>query len=601
MTSPQHAFDPNAFDSMLERLLNGTLDAAEATALNQWLATDPLARWRYLLYMEIHGALHRRFQVVSIDDVSQTIEAEGTDPDPMSNTMVLPAIVMSADDVDPTVIAAPPATAIRPMRTDAAEPRRPLLQRPSIRAAAVAAFLIGAVAIILSIAHHRGFQVAEAGSSGEAPAVLVATLDAHWDGPAPGIGSPLTPQPITLTSGVAHLHFAGGADVLVEGPARFVAAQASTLKLEFGKVTATAEDSGAAAPANASRFVVDTPSARVVDVGTEFGVRVDPSSGTEVRVFRGEVRVSNVAAGTSGSSQLSASAVLVRAGSAVEVIQGAAPTPLANPDRFIRKADFEIETRAENGTAADRVLAQAHRLSRDPRVVALYDFEPDERDVAKLDNTVSGAEGAGGRIISAPWEPGHLEGKHALRFDKPESRVEVNVPNPMPQMTLYAWIKLASFNHGAGGSAKGATGSPWNSLLMTDRRGSGDGYVHWLLSQEGQIELSVQHLDPEPNFSSPIVLFPRDLNVWHQVAVVYDKPSDRIAFYLDGAEVSAQPIGNRGALTVGKAQIGNWLPDNEPENFRHLDGSIDELIVFRAALNAAEIKKLWMVEQGNAR
>ena len=145
-------------------------------------------------------------------------------------------------------------------------------------------------------------------------------------------------------------------------------------------------------------------------------------------------------------------------------------------------------------------------------------------------------------------------------------------------MTLAAWVKIASFVPGTKDAA------PWSSLMMTDRRGGGEGYVHWQISRNGALTLSVQPLAPEPNFVSPKVLFTKDLNVWHHVAVVYDKPAAQVTFYLDGTAVGSAAIRSQGALTIGHAQIGNWQPDAEPPSSRCFDGSMDELVVFRACL-----------------
>jgi hypothetical protein len=87
---------------------------------------------------------------------------------------------------------------------------------------------------------------------------------------------------IDLRQGAVRFRFAGGAEVIVEGPARFKAMDAHSLFLWSSRAVArvTGPTPG---------FVIDTPRARLTDVGTEFGVGVDFSGATEIQVFEGAV------------------------------------------------------------------------------------------------------------------------------------------------------------------------------------------------------------------------------------------------------------------------------------------------------------------------
>ena len=72
--------------------------------------------------------------------------------------------------------------------------------------------------------------------------------------------------------------------------------------------------------------------------------------------------------------------------------------------------------------------------------------------------------------------------------------------------------------------------------------------------------------------------------------------------YIDGLEVSHEVITDAyfiDDLRIGAAEIGNWgQPFRKTPDFavRNLDGVIDEMIIFDAALSAAEIISLH--EQG---
>ncbi|MFN3165542.1 MAG: FecR family protein [Phycisphaeraceae bacterium] len=87
-----------------------------------------------------------------------------------------------------------------------------------------------------------------------------------------------------LLDGFVSLRLKDGAEVLIQGPARFSVLGPNSLSLETGKLYAEVSR-------QAIGFTVDTPTARIVDIGTAFGVTADPAgSGTHLQVYRGEVR-----------------------------------------------------------------------------------------------------------------------------------------------------------------------------------------------------------------------------------------------------------------------------------------------------------------------
>lgn len=95
-------------------------------------------------------------------------------------------------------------------------------------------------------------------------------------------GKQLPTQRLQLDSGLLELQFASGATVILEGPADFEVASALRCYLHRGAVVARV-------PEQARGFTVDGPRGRLVDLGTEFGVRVGNSGDTEVHVLKGRV------------------------------------------------------------------------------------------------------------------------------------------------------------------------------------------------------------------------------------------------------------------------------------------------------------------------
>jgi len=88
---------------------------------------------------------------------------------------------------------------------------------------------------------------------------------------------------LELLSGLARIKFASGAIIILEGPCVFIPTGNDSAALVRGRVTGRADK---------GNFHLTTPAARVVDLGTEFGVAVDGSLATDVIVFEGSVSVS---------------------------------------------------------------------------------------------------------------------------------------------------------------------------------------------------------------------------------------------------------------------------------------------------------------------
>jgi hypothetical protein len=109
-------------------------------------------------------------------------------------------------------------------------------------------------------------------------------LWSHLENPLT-VGSELrTGQRLTLEQGVARLWFQGGATVLVESPSTFELVSEKSLRLARGTVAVRASGP-------AKDFVVISPDASVLDLGTSFAVHCDETSATEVEVFEGAVEV----------------------------------------------------------------------------------------------------------------------------------------------------------------------------------------------------------------------------------------------------------------------------------------------------------------------
>jgi FecR protein len=115
-------------------------------------------------------------------------------------------------------------------------------------------------------------------------AKITATRNCLWNDPTSDIGFGSTlyaGQQLSLAAGLIEVTFLDGAQVVLEGPARFDVQDTGVGELHDGRIAAMV-------PERARGFEIATNGLNVVDLGTEFGVLADGED-TEVHVFRGLV------------------------------------------------------------------------------------------------------------------------------------------------------------------------------------------------------------------------------------------------------------------------------------------------------------------------
>jgi len=118
------------------------------------------------------------------------------------------------------------------------------------------------------------------------------SLDAQWrqTGLFAKLGAELTAGPIALDEGFVEITFRSDARLIIEAPAEINLVDEHRIRLDQGTLTAHV-------PEEARGFEVETPSARVTDLGTEFALAVDARGAMDVHVLDGWVAASFTAAG----------------------------------------------------------------------------------------------------------------------------------------------------------------------------------------------------------------------------------------------------------------------------------------------------------------
>lgn len=174
------------------------------------------------------------------------------------------------------------------------------IERPvikfSIKRSSIVSFILSAAAVIMIVLFAR---YAPPGSSHEA-ATLVSSVNAEWVNTSLALekGSRLGTGDLNwhLKSGVAELLFDNNTRVTIEGPAEFHIAVDDQIALNYGRLYASV-------PPEAIGFIVTTPTSKIIDLGTEFGVEAGFGGTTELHVVKGQTTL--IAEGKNRKTSLS--------------------------------------------------------------------------------------------------------------------------------------------------------------------------------------------------------------------------------------------------------------------------------------------------------
>ena len=150
-------------------------------------------------------------------------------------------------------------------------PERKIIPFPLAPIAAIAALLMIAATVAALWWPQRGIEVEVLAATGGAEANF-------------SPGSHGRRENVRLSRGELQVRLASGVVLDVAGPVEMGLVDAMHVRVISGRVTADVGERG-------KGFVIDTPQARVVDLGTRFGVDASDAAHTDVVVFQGKVDV----------------------------------------------------------------------------------------------------------------------------------------------------------------------------------------------------------------------------------------------------------------------------------------------------------------------
>lgn len=439
--------------------------------------------------------------------------------------------------------------------------RRPMLRVLLVAAPAAAALILLSVAVAVLRPPRP-----EAPISYEGCAVLTRALETRWDGAAPAVGSVLPKGRLAFESGVIQVEFFSGARVILEGPADFELVSANEGLCRLGKLRAVV-------PPQAQGFTVGTPAIRLIDRGTEFGLRLDRTGGAEVHVFQGRVEI---------YSRGERSDLPV--GRALRIDPaGAAQSIEANPEAFVTLSDLNLRSAEEAKSRYARWGGASDRLRRDPRIAVYYSFEDAPEWSRELRSQRAERSPLDGAIIGCRWAEGRWKGKRALEFKGPGDRVRFQDAGEYESVTLMTWVRVDALDRA------------FNGLMLTD--GWTSGSIHWQITQRGTLRLGIHGENQNNDYDTPPLFTPSQFGRWIHLCTVYNRDAREVVHYVDGRAVIRLPLKFDTTLRLGAVELGNWgVPlQGTVYTLRNLNGRMDEFALFGKALGADEIRDLYEI------
>ena len=447
------------------------------------------------------------------------------------------------------------------------------------------AFWVGRQGLTQVAESDEGLAGAEAQMAGHA--TLRYAVDVVWGpgSPAKHDGDVLSNGLFVFQEGVAEIDFFCGATLIVEGPAELDIESDWSVRVSQGRLRATV-------PPAARGFIVKVADSEIIDLGTEFAVEVSPDN-VQVEVIDGEVKLRG---GELDGKHLLTGDVGSLAGAATKGnLAGSVSTgkDIASRKRAAEKTRFELwKTSVEE-------------LQSDKRLIAYYPIAVSEigRTVGNVSNDSGVSDGLlVGPVDRAVGRFGELS--QGLSFSRPGARVRTRIEGEFSAFTFACWVRIDSLDH------------RYNALFMADSYETGE--PHWQIRDDGRLMFSVMVDDTQEvkHFNERDQKVVRDAGLhrvyysepiwdlsksgqWFHLVAVYDPVKRRVSQYVNGRRVASEQIVDKfyiSSLKIGAAEIGNWgqpFRDSPWFAVRNLNGTIDEMSLFDAALAEKEINELY--------
>ncbi len=552
-------------------LVDDVITPERRAKLNQILANDPDAVNHYIDFLDIQ---------VLIKSNMTNIEADVSTPLYADDIQELTELwrQLAKEEIAAPEVEDPQKQPRRELIREVIYPPR---QKRKVSKLSIAFLAMNAAAILFFFLFLR-FTPLEGGIE---VATLSAAADARWLDPVDFLKSGdriRASEVFSLSGGLVRIKTDNDVDLIIEGPAEFDFTKEGDLRLGWGKMYAVV-------PAQGIGFTVTTPTSKIIDLGTEFGVQAARSGSTETHVYQGQVTL--LAGGPSLNKLKSA----VTEGQARLINRDGTVNPMpVNDHLFVRKDEFMVNVRASLGSDYDRWLAYSYKLRRNPNLVAYYTFEQDKSQPDVLKNKAIATEGRlDGTLHSATggplpaWTDGRWPQKTALNFNRSDRQIVLVPSDPLLHITgpitIAVWVRCSTPTEG---------GHIVSCRLPNDHGNYQLGYKSpreedlWTGKiQFGRIKYPLTEPLTDRVFSKQMFhISPQ----WRFIAVTHDNQT--VKMYVDGRHIETHDFVFQQRPYEADLVIGADQVEGDPTRFK---GDMDELMIFNRVLEADEINEIY--------
>ncbi len=380
-------------------------------------------------------------------------------------------------------------------------------------------------------------------------AKLWQAVDARWANPEQTltVGQTLkTGQRLELLEGLVEVKFASGARAIIKGPASFDIRTSNEGYLERGCLVARV-------PEEAVGFTLQTPHAKIVDLGTEFGATAKEEHGTQLAVLEGSVEVT-IADGTEAPVKK----YCVSAGASVNISAG---------QTVVTALDFQ-----------PRPYLEMLRTSRGFReLLSHFTFDADSNNRSTRECPVRLAGSLGGGKPSSDCRITHTAGDcvfggGAVEFGAAPDFVDIpncGFAHGRPWSVAF-WAKMRSL--GKEGMVIGQRNTTSHFIHLSNNPGR---ELRWRGDKNSQADFH----------------FEMDTNWHHYVLIAHDADNDGkvndLTLYRDGQTIGTVVDRSTGFLIC---EIGHAYDITLNLDF---NGQIDEVWIFGRALGRNAVQALY--------
>jgi hypothetical protein len=259
-------------NDLINKSLDGTITSSESQEMNRLVVSDKECASYYVSCIKIHYAfskarhLFRSHTEKSLSDSGPSLQEFA------EYEITAPVIQIEKGEADSK------------QRLDP-EVKRARTSREISKAPIVMAVLSCAALLMILAYVYLNPQMSEV-------AILTDSINPQWLKPecSVQIGARLstTREPVILKQGIIKILYDNDIEVLIEGPAEYQIQSSKKISLKNGSLFAKVSLAG-------KGFSVITPQAKIVDLGTEFGVRSGGQDKTELHVFKGKTTLTATA------------------------------------------------------------------------------------------------------------------------------------------------------------------------------------------------------------------------------------------------------------------------------------------------------------------